>query len=121
MLPRFNEVNSKEACYDFAIDCCSAGLSYTDNVYVFDTVAIIKTDKNDVKAIDKRYADIASIRKLEGENVKRREAAHIVLHTIEIANSGSPQGAAGHAARVAEALSRINEGITEKLMLEHSI
>lgn len=98
---------SKDFCLDFALSCFDLCASSTSDQYILDTVALVKDSRNNTEEIKKRLRQVCSIR-VTTDDQKAMEAAHIALHIVETAISVNYISAAGHAARCADALSRID-------------
>lgn len=104
LYPKMLEKNSKEACLVFSHECFERAAIYTDDLFVHEVAALVKSNLSEAM---KRQQQIAVIRATT-KDLRKMEAAHIILHLIEVALSNNPISAAGHAARCGEALSRID-------------
>lgn len=110
----FTSLN-KEACLKAALECCNIAATFTDNQYVLETIMDLKSGQN----TKSRLTKICLIRSKEVTDLFKREAAHIVLHAIEVSLANNHISAAGHVARCIEALSRIEETLAQDVVINY--
>jgi hypothetical protein len=111
----------KNVCLDFAIACADKSAPFTNSELVLSTLPILKNNRWIYGAVKDKFTPLAVERVSHKDDLNKREAAHIMLHAVEIASVNSLQSQAGHAARCGEALSRIDEGLVNELILEFNL
>jgi len=99
---------NKDICWTIAVNCCVESYPYSKDETVLNTIIRIRSGECGREKLMEILNKICRIRSNEKEDLKAREAAHVVLHAIEVICSSNYVNASGHAARCLEALSKID-------------
>jgi hypothetical protein len=106
--PQLKDKKSKSQCLAFAIACCDAGAVFTQNQLILDLISKMKSFDEHKEEMKNKFYEVCLIRVRAGANTNEKEAAHILIHAIEVAMANNYVSAAGHSARCGNALSRID-------------
>ena len=105
---------SEDFCKNLVVKCCSLAKAHTNNNFILETIHNLgdftKTE------LASRLSSVTVIRSVEKQDLKAREAAHVLLHAIEVFLSNNFQSASGHAARSVDALSKIDKSLSDEIL-----
>lgn len=113
--PQLKERNDEQLCYGLALACCESALQFTADQRIIDVASMLKQEPLDMNEINKHTYPVTLIRR-NTDDLGAKEAAHIIIHVIGARNAIGIENKAAHAARCAEALSRVDESLSNEIV-----
>lgn len=113
--------NDKQLCMQLSVTCSEAAINFTDSDIVHEALSLLKENEWDHTKYSHLFNKLSKERISNTENLQKRESAHALIHATELATVKSLQSMAAHAARCAEALSRIDISLCKTIMTQYKL